>query len=245
MKQFIQLFISFTLIFFVAENNLAQELPGVFKTNLEIRGNNSNDRNDESGMSSIHQRTAEEKELIDQIQQLRQTDDRSKLNQILNLESQLEAIAPNVVSQPAPYIGGGVAPAVAEKNSFIPEAIGNTEIFSSGTKFVSSLATATEQRGSTEGRMWVAFSVRTTGARDTLRVFYSDDQGMHWTYYAYAWLGGTDQISYDEMDMEIIENTTGEKYIWIVYGYRNDAGAGRYRSGGLIVQSIPGRISST
>ena len=237
MKQFIHFFIFFSLIFFAAGSNFAQELPGKFNTNLEIKGNNSNDLNDETGMSSIYQRTAEEKDLINQIQQLRQTNDRSKLNQILNLESQLESISPNVVSQPAPYIGGGVAQAVDEKNNFIPEAIGNVEIFGSGSKFVSSLATATEQRGSTEGRMWVAFSVRTTGERDTIRVFYSDNQGMSWTYYAYAWLGGTDQISYDEMDMEIIENTTGEKYIWIVYGYRNDASSGRYRTGGLIVQS--------
>ena len=52
-----------------------------------------------------------------------------------------------------------------------------------------------------------------------------------------AALGGTDRLNRDEMDMEIIENDTGEKYIWIVYGYRNNAGTGEWRTGGLIFQT--------
>ncbi len=235
MKQFILSFTFFSFLFFLtAQTSFAQEETGTFKTNVQYNGNNSHDPEDVSGLPANLERTAEEKQIINQIQQLRQTNDRSNLNQILELEAQLEALNPNTISKPAEYNGGGVAPASSDIHSFVPEAIGNVEIYNSGTKFVSSIATATEQRGTTAGRMWVAFSIRTTGARDTIRVYYSDDTGMSWTYYAFAWLGGTDQINYDEMDMEIIENTTGEKYVWMVYGFRNDASAGRWRTGGFV-----------
>ncbi len=238
MKQFIHSFFLLTLLFFLVTGiNIAQEIPGVFKTNAQYKGSNSNDPEEMSGLSIKTERSTEEKKIINQIQRLRESGDRSKLNQILSLESQLEALNPNSVSKVSEYVGGGVAPAVNGSDNSVPEAIGNVEIFNSGTKFVSSLATATEQRGTTAGRMWVAFSIRTTSARDTIRVFYSDDEGMNWNYYAYAWLGGTDQINYDEMDMEIIENNTGEKYIWMIYGYRNDASTGKWNTGGFVLQS--------
>jgi hypothetical protein len=238
MKSFITIFIFFSFFCFLsAENLFAQEEPGIFTTKVQYKGNNSLDPEDVSGLPEVRERTAAENQIINQIRQLRESNDRSKLNEILELESQLEALNPNSVSKPAEYYGGGVAPANNERQSFIPEAIGNVEIFNSGSKYISSIATATEQRGATAGRIWVAFSIRTTGARDTIRVYYSDDTGMNWTWYAYAWLGGTDQINYDEMDMEIIENNTGEKYIWMVYGFRNDASAGRWQTGGFVLQT--------
>lgn len=238
MKSFIHLFIFLTFLSFLnSENLFAQEEPGVFTTTVQSKGNNSMDPDDVSSLPEVWERTAEENQIINEIRQLRETNDRSKLNQILELEDQLESLNPNSVSKPAEYNEGGVARANSENHPFIPEAVGNVEIFNSGSKFVSSLATATEQRGATAGRIWVAFSIRTTSARDTIRVYYSDNAGMSWIYYAYAWLGGTDQINYDEMDMEIIENTTGEKYLWMVYGYRTDASAGAWRTGGFVLQT--------
>lgn len=237
MRSFILSLIFFSFLFLLATQTAFAQETGIFKTNVQYNGNNSHDPEDVSGLPVRSERTAEEKQIINQIQQLRQTNDRSKLNQILNLEAQLESLNPNSLSKPAENYNGGVAPAYNEIHSFIPEAIGNVEIYNSGTKFVSSIATATEQRGTTAGRMWVAFSFRTTGERDTIRVYYSDDTGMSWNYYAYAWLGGTDQINYDEMDMEIIENTSGEKFVWMVYGYRNDASSGRWRTGGFVLQT--------
>ena len=237
MRYIILSFVIFSFLFFLtAQTTFAQET-GEFKTSVQYKGNNSHNPDDVSGLPDKLERTAEEKQIINQIQQLRQTDDGSKLDQILDLEDQLEVLDPNTVSKPAEYYGGGVAPANNKIHSFTPEAIGNVEIYNSGTKFVSAIATATEQRGATAGRMWVAFSFRTSGARDTIRVYYSDDTGMSWNYYAFAWLGGTDQINYDEMDMEIIENTTGEKYVWMVYGYRTDASAGRWQTGGFVLQT--------
>jgi hypothetical protein len=238
MKQFIHFFIFFSFLFFLnTENFFAQELPGVFKNTVQYRGNNSMNPEDISGLPAVRERTTEENQIIDQIRQLRETNDRSKLNQILELEAQLDALDPNSVSKPAEDYEGGVALASGEITPFIPQVIGNVEIFNSGSKWLSSLATATEQIGATAGRIWVAFSFRTPSARDTIRVYYSDNNGVSWTWYAYAWLGGTDQINYDEMDMEIIENSTGEKYVWMVYGYRNDASTGRWRTGVFVLQT--------
>lgn len=238
MKQITQLFFFLTIFCLLnAENLFAQEIPGIIKNTVQYKGNNSQDPNDISGMPEQRLKTPEETQLINEINQLRETNDRNNLNRILELENQLDLINPNSVSKPTENYDGGVERGTNEISAFIPEAVGNVKIFSSGSKFVSSIATATEQRGSTAGRIWVAFSVRTNGARDTIRVVYSDNNGINWTYYAFAWLGGTDQINYDEMDMEIIESTTGEKYIWMVYGFRNNAGSGRWRAGGFVLQT--------
>ena len=223
MKQIILSFVFFSFFFFlIAQSGFAQEETGIFKTNVQYKGNNTLDPEDVSGLPDKMEITAEEKQLINEIQQLRQADDRSKLNQILQLEDQLESLNPNSISKPAEYYGGSVAPGGNEIHTFIPEAIGNVEIFNSGSSFISSMATATEQIGATAGRIWVAFSIQKSGAADSLRVYYSDNNGLDWVWYAQAKLGGTDRINWDEMDMEIIENSSGEKYIWIVYGYRND-----------------------
>lgn len=238
MKHFIHLFIFLSLLCFLnSENLFAQEEPGIFTTTVQYKGNNSNNPEDISGLPEVRERTAEENQIINEIRQLRETNDRNMLSRILELEGQLEALNPNSISKPGEYYDGGVSRANSEISPYVPEAIGNVEIFNSGSKFVSSIATATEQRGATAGRIWVAFSIRTSSARDTIRVYFSDNDGSNWTYYAYAWLGGTDQINYDEMDMEIIENNTGEKYVWMVYGFRNDASAGRWRTGGFVLQT--------
>lgn len=238
MKYFIHLFmLLFVLGFFCSESIFAQEETGVFTTTVQFKGNNTANPNDVSGLPEVHQATAEEIQLKNEIKELRKQNDRSLFNRIMELENRLEALNPNSVSKPAEHFDGGVAQANTEDPSFSPDNIGNVEIFNSGNKFVSSTATATEQIGTTAGRIWSAFSVRTNSAQDTLRIYYSDNNGVSWTPYAYAWLGGTSQINYDQMDMEIIENTTGEKYLWIGYGYREDAGSGRWRTGVLILQT--------
>lgn len=238
MKYFIHFFtLLLVLGSFCSESIFAQEETGVFTSTIQFKGNNSNNPDDVSGLPDVHQATAEEIQLKNEIKELRKQNDRSLFNRIMELENRLEVLNPNSVSKPAEHYDGGVAQANNENPSFSPNNIGNVEIFHSGTKFVSSTATATEQIGTTAGRIWSAFSVRTNSAQDTLRIFYSDNNGVSWILYAYAWLGGTNQINYDQMDMEIIENTTGEKYLWIGYGYREDAGSGRWRTGVLVLQT--------
>jgi hypothetical protein len=237
MKLLINFFILFLFISFFNIQSFAQEEPGTWTTTVQYKGDNSEDPNDVTGLKGIRQTSVQETALINEIKQLRKQDDRSLLNRVLELEQQLELLNPNSVSKPAEFYDGIVMPAQDDDPSFTPDDIGNTEIFNSGGSIISSIATATEQRGSTAGRIWVAFSIRTPAAADTIRLYYSDTNGNSWTSYGWGKLGGTDHLNIDQMDMEIIENTSGEKYVWIVYGYRNDAGSGEWRTGGVIFQT--------
>ena len=88
----------------------------------------------------------------------------------------------------------------------------------SGLNGIRALATATEQRGVNLGRIWVAAAVSNTTDRDTIYYFRSDDGGTSWVTYGYLSLAGSDQVNFDQMDLEIIEDFTGDKYIWTVYG---------------------------
>jgi hypothetical protein len=223
MKRFFTLFLLLSTIYLFSTQILfAQEEPGVFKTSVQYKGDNSNNPDDVSGTELQRTTSQQEKKLIDEIRMLREKNDRSLLNRILDLENQLEKLNPNSVNNSSPVSS--------------PNEIGHTEIFNSGSSYISGIATATEQAGATAGRIWVALFYRTSGS-DSLRVYFSDSNGSTWSAYAYGYLGGTDVINFDQVDMEIIENTTGEKYVWIVYGYRNSGGTGRWRTGGLILQT--------
>jgi len=225
------------LVLSTAEKTFPQEESSLSINNTQYMGNNTADPNDVSGMPEERVLTPQEINLMTEIKRIKQADDRSQLNRLLELESELEALNPYSISKLGEYQGGVVGKPFDAGNSFTPEDIGNIEIYNSGSLQISAIATATEQRGTTAGRIWTALALRTTAAHDTIRIFYSDDGGVNWTWYGWGHLGGTDRLNRDDMDMEIIENDTGEKYIWITYGYRNTAGTGEWRTGGLIFQS--------
>ncbi|MBN1634691.1 MAG: T9SS type A sorting domain-containing protein [Ignavibacteria bacterium] len=210
----------------------------VYKNNIIWKSNNTQDPSDMSKMPEARTPTQEEIDLLNEIQRLRNLNDPNQKIKCADLEKRLDEL--NTKIERAPGIiptGSGVEEAKYQNPPFIQDNIGNTEIRNTGTKLVSGIATATEQRGTTAGRIWVALAWRTASAQDTIRLYYSTDNGIKWVWYGVGWLGGTNRINYDQMDMEIIENTTGEKYIWIVYGYRETAGTGRWKTGGVIFRT--------
>ena len=83
---------------------------------------------------------------------------------------------------------------------------------------IRALATATEQRGLNNGRIWVAAAISNSTARDTIYYFHSDDNGTSWILLGFSYLANSDEVNYDQMDMEIIEDNAGDKYVWLVYG---------------------------
>ncbi len=83
---------------------------------------------------------------------------------------------------------------------------------------IQAFTTVTEQRGQNIGRIWVAAAVSNSTARDTIFYFRSDDGGTSWVLYGFIYLANSDQVNYDQMDMEMIEDNTGDKYIWLYYG---------------------------
>lgn len=100
-----------------------------------------------------------------------------------------------------------------------------------------------EQRGATAGKQWLAvgYANGDTGvlARpDTLALYYSTDNGNSFSLFAMVAFSDHNKFTFDDMDMEIIENTTGTKYIHIVFGYQTNGGYGQ-RLIGYTVISVP------
>lgn len=83
---------------------------------------------------------------------------------------------------------------------------------------IRALATVTEQRGQNTGRIWVTAAISNSTARDTIFYFRSDDGGTSWIINGFLVLANSDEVNYDQMDMEIIEDNIGDKYLWLFYG---------------------------
>lgn len=220
----------------IVGNVLAQEIinaPNVIK---EYKGSNSGDPQDRSGAEQQWVRSEEEQVIINEMKVMKASGNPAFRERFLELQRRLERINGREVTKPAERYDGGVA-AISEENPD-PMTITNVRVRSTGSSVVKGLATVTEKLGTTAGRIWLVVAYgQLANVRDSLYVYRSDNHGATWTPYALAWLGGTDKINYDDIDMELIENSTGEKYLYVVYGIRADGGTGRWFAGGLVLQT--------
>jgi len=110
----------------------------------------------------------------------------------------------------------------------------NTTMIHNG--LVKGLATATEQVGANAGRIWV-FVMRDTAASvvDRGTLYYSDNGGASWNAYLFLTLGGTDKFMPNTGDMEIIEGATGDKFMWVSYGWAAGSQGGAQKVGLMAV----------
>lgn len=181
-------------------------------------------------------KSSEAIELEKQIQALREQNNPSNQMQIEQLNEMLGKVTGNFVTAKVDPYPGGVQQVINPPFIEETDAIGNVRLFSSTSYVPKAMGTVTEQRGTTAGRIWAvyAFSANTS-TPDSIRVLYSSNNGLTWIGYANAWLGGTDKINYDDLDIELLEGTTGDKYLWIVYGLRATGGSGRWFTGGFVL----------
>ncbi|MBK8550971.1 MAG: hypothetical protein IPL53_07900 [Ignavibacteria bacterium] len=114
---------------------------------------------------------------------------------------------------------------------------------------IQAITTVTEQRGNNAGRIWTIFSYNSspakTGASGTTsetRFFYSDDGGINWIDYAYAY-NPYESAAADAIDAEIIEDFTGTKYLYVSYGAITNSGD-KYICN-LIVLTISGTVTGS
>lgn len=105
---------------------------------------------------------------------------------------------------------------------------------------IRSFSTATEQIGSTKGRVWTAFTHGSpvVAGPDTLHFYWSDD-GINYNEYVFAILGGTDVFGGENLDMEIIEKNNGSKFLWILYTYQQGGPFGPSKIGGAVINLNP------
>ncbi len=230
------LLLIFTFNLSAQETEYTNPEPNLYK------GNNTHKYNDVSGVPQMQTKSQEQIYLEDQIKSLRMenSDNSTKIEE---LNQQLSKYNGNTV-RPAEYYGGGIVQASNNPPFIQPDNFSNTRIFSSSA-IIKALATFTEQVGVNAGRIWVvyAFSANSSSP-DSLRVLYSNNGGISYTLYANIWLGGTDKVNFDDLDIEIIENTTGNKYLWGVYGLRSSGGTGNWFTGGfnLNITSFAGSL---
>lgn len=172
----------------------------------------------------------EAKAIMNEIEQLRKSQNYDG-NRVLQLQSRLDALTGKTVTPQTTFYPGTVVIEQHQSPVFQTETIGNTRVYlSSGTSFIKAIATATETVGPTAGRIWAVFAVG--GAPDTVKIRYSTNGGQSWISFAHIDLGGTDIVNYGDLDIEIIEPTIGDKYLHIVYGLKDNGGAGGWFTGG-------------
>jgi len=185
--------------------------------------------------------TQDAQSINDQIQQLKQPGDAAKNgDRILDLQKELEKINGSTVTKPGTNNFGTFIPAVNHQET---DNLSYSYVLKYANNYVASIATQVEQRGATAGKIWLAVGLANgdTGIfaiPDTIGIYYSNDNGLTYTPYAKIAFSSHNKIEFDNMDMELIENTTGTKYLHIVFGYTTNGGYGQHLIGYTIV-SVP------
>lgn len=178
-------------------------------------------------------------EVEQELKRLKKQDKSENLSKIIELNRQLEKITGtgktetgslmdginygSLINFHQPSMGGNT------------DDIQNTRIYTDGNRKIKGIAGAIEQRGSTAGKLWsiVIYSADSLSP-DTLKVYYSLNNGMSWNMYVSGNIRPGDFITPDDLDMELVENNTGQKYLWVAFGFKQVSG--RKAVGAFILQ---------
>ena len=179
------------------------------------------------------QHTAEEQEIRDQM--IRQKlNDSGNPDEITRLQRELESLNGSTSTVPS---GESFCRMLPPDGRLYPN---STDIYNG--VYVAGTSVQIEQRGTSAGRIWVAVGVTgaDTGAGaspDTLILYYSDNDGDSYTQYVKTVFSSANKINFDDLDMEIIEPASGDKYIYMVFGYTTNGYFGQNLIGYTIVRT--------
>jgi hypothetical protein len=158
--------------------------------------------------------------LNNSLKQAKQSGDNSR---VLEIQKQIDALTGQsitVESGISTYNGRYLGDQVLGDN------IINDRIFvnPAGTT-IKATAQTIEQRGSNIGRIWlvVAYGTGNTSTPDTVRVFNSNDGGVTWNSNSFFIPAGFSKINSDQLDIEMMEYNSGEKYLWLTFGRTDNA----------------------
>lgn len=183
--------------------------------------------------------TAEELEIMNQMEKLKKEDLSSNGNEILNLQKRLENINGRTITRQESNPIGNIIPG-ANFNPSVTENLNSSVVIGDAGNYIGGIATQVEQRGTTAGKIWVALALINgdTGVLaepDTIALYYSSNNGNSYNLYAKIAFSSHNKNTVDNIDLEIIENTSGTKYLYIVFGYTTNGGYGQSLIGYTIV----------
>lgn len=155
-------------------------------------------------------------QLLDEINLLSDQLIAAKENEDISLMRQLEAQI-NALSGSSTYsTTGGPQVVQANRPSGDGESFDNIGITRIESGAFWATATTTQNDN---GRIWVAATKYANGETDTLRIYYSDNGGISWTYFQgfqYAQAGV--DFRTDDLDIEVISNGT-DWYVYVTGSY--------------------------
>lgn len=230
------IYIFLTLIF-LPQLVSAQEIRNAPQTNYNYPGNNANDKNDVSGLNKIRVPSEHEEALIGKIKQLKENDSPENKEELIKLEEELAKLRgeASVITSPSPT--GAILTRVPE-NSAASISIDNNRIYNNPNSTIKGIATAVEQRGSSAGKIWLVYVFSGNPAfPDSIRIYNSTNGGNTWNFYVTGNFAPYDRMVPGELDLEIIENNSGQKYLWLICGYTDPTGDLRSNVGGFIMQA--------
>jgi hypothetical protein len=181
------------------------------------------------------------KETSPQVKALVQLQRQAKLagdnTRVLDIQRQIDALTGESVTVAATQIAGEVRFVGTPVSNQTDNIINNEVFITPAGTFLKATATAIEQRGSGIGKIWldVAYGSNNNTSPDTIITYYSTNGGTAWVAYSVAIFGGNAKVNNDEIDMEIMEYTTGQKYVWSVLGVT--ASTGQSVAVGIIYQT--------
>jgi Secretion system C-terminal sorting domain len=193
----------------------------------------------------MRQRSAKPEKQVkieNELKRLKKEDNSANLSRIIELNKQLEALTGNSKTEYGSLINSNAYGSNWNMKSAplaggFADDIQNTVIYSNPNRKIKCLAAAIEQRGPTAGRIWtVVFYSADTLSPDTLRVYYSANGGVSWNLYVQGNIRPGDFVTPDDMDMELVENTSGQKYLWVAFGFKKPWGR---RAVGAFTLQIP------
>lgn len=184
----------------------------------------------------------EELIIIDEMNRLKSDQNVMNGEKILQLQKKLESINNRSVTIESDNSSPKLFSDEAIRNHLQnqTDAITKSELFSSPSAYIKSIATQTEQITAginlTNGTIWVALAigggdVGVGASPDTLLLFKSVDNGSTYSLYSRLPLNVGNKVNYDDMDMEIVVANSSFKFIHLVFGYITDGFTGLYRTG--------------
>lgn len=191
----------------------------------------------------IYEKSALQKSYEIELARLKSEDRPENLQRIIEINSKLETLTGTGRTDFAEMNSRGEKGGIINlripftTEGSITDDIQNTRIYTNSNRKVKGIAAAVEQRGSTAGKMWsIVLYEADPVSPDTFIVYYSLNGGSSWSQFVSGNIRPGDKVMPDDLDMELVENNTGQKYLWVAFGFRQANGS---KSIGAFILQVP------